>query len=137
MEIRWLEKNVDLHELKEAIKQYFKRKGFKISTLSSANKIYAKKKANDVSLAVEIEVKGHPQDFSVKISCLNAPESIHLFSNILSMIGLGGLMLKKLKILDIYREYERDFEAFIEETVNSLSKSKPGRHKNALSTHNP
>lgn len=126
MEIRWLKRNVNLEALEKSIKEYFLTKGFRFSSsnLNSANTVYARKRINDEFLSIIVEITGQPEDFTVKISCLNVPESTYVLSHFFSMIGLGGLILKRLMVLDAYREYECEFEAFINNAVNLLSQSK-------------
>lgn len=125
MKTRWLEKRVDFGELYDCVEEFFQKEGFNVSMTKSNREVLflSTKKYNGKPLDIIVKVEGKPGDFSVEIKCRNVSESAYMYTHFLSLFGLGGLVAKKLELLDIYKALEGKFWAFMDDAVDRLAAS--------------
>jgi len=104
------------------IVNFMKQRGFKFSESidSVSRELLAFKRSVEENLTLRVYVKlyGEPSNFIVEIFCPDVSDSFYLLSGMLSMIGLGGIFQRKMKIYDAYKKFESDFLSFIDGALN-------------------
>jgi len=122
VKINYLNKNCPLEKLWEMIVNFMKQRGFKFSESidSVSRELLAFKRSVEENLTLRVYVKlyGEPSNFIVEIFCPDVSDSFYLLSGMLSMIGLGGIFQRKMKIYDAYKKFESDFLSFIDGALN-------------------
>lgn len=123
MKIHWSGKHVELKQLCKHIEKFFENKKFKVSVEESISttSILATKKQNSASLTILVTVGGHPDDFIVETECKSVPESLQIFGQFFTTLGLGPLLFKKMKLLELYKKLEEDFLVYLEKVVSDLT----------------
>jgi len=126
MKVQWLEKNVDLNQLCECIVDFFKKEGFSVLREESGSQvsILATRKYEETPLSVTTRVEGKPSDFSIEIECIGLSRSSFMFTQFMTVFGLGFLAYKKIKMQDLYTRLEERFWAFMEDAINNLTGSR-------------
>lgn len=123
MKVQWSGKHVELKHLCKHIENFFETKKFQILTEESSSKtsILATKKHNNTPLTIVVTVKGQPNDFVVDIECKSISGSLQIYGQFLTTMGLGPLLFKKMKLLELYKEVEKDFLVYLDKTVSDLA----------------
>lgn len=126
MKYRWIEKNVDLDRLKEAISSFFEEQRFKIKCQSSSDSYHLvgiRRLPSDQFMRVAVIVSGTPDDFSVELQAGEGVRSTLTFSSMFTFWGAGGLLLQDYKTVEFYQKLEEKFWNYIEGTVSQLINS--------------
>lgn len=126
MKYRWIEKNVDLDRLKEAISSFFEERRFKIKCQSSSDSYHLvgiRRLPSDQFMRVAVIVSGTPDDFSVELQAGEGVRSALTFSSMFTFWGAGGLLLQDYKTVEFYQKLEEKFWNYIEGTVSQLINS--------------
>ncbi|MEM2146419.1 MAG: hypothetical protein QW279_13740, partial [Candidatus Jordarchaeaceae archaeon] len=72
---------------------------------------------------VSVKILGKPNDFSVEISaCNEMPNALSLFP-LLEKLGLGFLILKKVRSEELLNKLESEFWVFLNNIIEKLSGS--------------
>jgi hypothetical protein len=122
---QWLKKNVDLSRLNEPVEAFLKREGFKVSMREDRERVefFAAKKHEEKTFTIIVTIEGEPSNFTIELEGKNVSESAYMFTNLLSLFGLGGLLAKKVDLLSVYRAIEDKFFAFMDDVVEQLANS--------------
>jgi len=121
MMFRWIGKHVDLELLAKRIEEFLANEKFKTSKEISNSKMLflAAKKYEDIPLTILVTIKGKPDDLVVGIEPM-VPESMRIFSQFLAILGLGALVLRRIKLREIYDRLEQDFLSYLEKNISDL-----------------
>jgi hypothetical protein len=72
---------------------------------------------------VTVKIKGDPLDFIVDFIPMENRYKLSILDSFANWIGLGALMLKRLKDAEFYQRLEEEFWAYLEEEMPNLFNS--------------
>ncbi len=117
----WVEKNVNIDLLVQAVTGFFEKRNFKIvveSKEDEVRRLVAILKHS--SRTVTVTVQGSSDKFSVEGVFVSEKMPHETFP---SMFGGGGLLLNELRWRESMIELEKEFGVFLEHTVIELTNS--------------
>lgn len=122
MKNRWLGKNVDPLMLQGCIEDFFQRRGFVTKTESEASGGYTViahgHNSTNTPRRIFVKVSGGRGDFEIDLGSEYGRSGV--LDPLLTLIGFGGLVLRKLKDKEFLEKLEEDFWSYIEEAISTL-----------------
>ncbi|MGB9778159.1 MAG: hypothetical protein ACPLW8_02035 [Candidatus Bathyarchaeales archaeon] len=117
---RWINKNIDLDKLAQAIENFFKEKGVKARIEKKSPHeilVYALIEKQQKRKILTAKISGEKKDFSIEFPL----ESRHfrIFGNLLSLMGGGVLFLKEIENKEILGNIEEKFWEYLEKIVEN------------------
>lgn len=122
MEFRWVGKKIDFALLSEYIERFFRDRGFAVGKQEARDGFRVSVGSSGVSVAgaasmAAVKVTGKPEDFTVEFEISGRSRASRMFDSLAALIGGGGLTLRRLKSEDRFRELEKDFWAYMSESL--------------------
>jgi len=130
MKTRWIGKNVNFGALSERVKSFLSKKGFSRLGMEETNGNYViflglLMNGRGVRRQLAIKIIGEPNDFEVEF-LLSRRGWASKIVGLASLIGVGGLVLRRMKSEEILEALERDFWIYMDEAVEEISSSAKG-----------
>ena len=123
MQTKWTGKNIDLDLLSGQVERFFFNRGFKTlkEKLADGYKILGVlSRANGKRESICAKIFGNPDEFVVEFEPIKPSYPSRLLAPMATLIGAGGFVLRDLKSREVYEKLEREFWAYVEETVSNL-----------------
>lgn len=123
---RWVKKNVDLSLLSEHVIFFLKSKGFTTKEDKSEKKWIIIGKPHHASIArdlrstMKVIISGNSNDFEVEFLPSGQSRPSILRDSILTLIGGGSLVVRRLKYQEAIQKLEREFWGFMENKIMYL-----------------
>jgi hypothetical protein len=122
---RWMDKNINLEMLIDAICGFFKDRNFEVTKFSteSGYKILAKDSTHyEFAWTITLTLEGEPGNFTINLELSDGkkrpfPSSIAFTT----MFGGGYFLVKQLKSDERWIEIRRDLWAYIDATITNLT----------------
>lgn len=117
---RWIDKNVELDKLGQAIEKFFKDKGMKARIERKSQKeilVHVIVQAQKKRKIVTAKISGKPEDFLVEFPLESY--RLKIFSNILLTLGGGIFVLKEIENKEILGKLEDEFWAQLKKIIES------------------
>jgi len=123
LKYKWLNKNVDLNTLADAVSHFLENNKFKTLTEKYNDKIRilgSRRKPNRQFISVKVIISGTPNDFTVELKAGEQMRSFLKLSSLVSFFGGGLILLKYHKTVEFYQQLEEKFWKYLEERVAEL-----------------
>lgn len=123
MQSRWTEKNINLDLLSERIERFLVDKGFKTlreKSVDGCKILGVLNLSSGERESVCVRVFGNPNDFVVEFRSSEPSNTSLLFSPLGRLVGAGALFLRRLRLQEAYEKLEREFWAYLDQTVSDL-----------------
>lgn len=125
---RWQERNIDLNTLSDGIKQFFTERQFetKLETTKQGQQIEASThEILNTKLTIIVDVKGKPNDFTIKFDADPRRKGFFTPSMIVSYIstalGGGAVLRSELKLRESLDKLEKTFWTHVDQLVENLT----------------
>ena len=128
---RWVDKDVDLGLLSEAVKSFFDEKLFRSKAEKRSKDEFCitaiLQRVSGTSLAgnVKVTVRGIPDDFEVEF--VAGSGRFAKLGGLVTLLGGGALLLRDLKSSEELERLENEFWLFIDKQVDGLAQRKDGK----------
>lgn len=126
MKYMWIDKNVNLNALVDAIKQFFESNKFKtlIERCDDKRRILGSYRRPDGEfVSVEVIIAGTPNGFAVELKAGEQMKTLLKLSSLISFFGGGPMLLKYHRTTEFYQQLEEKFWRYVEERIAELVNS--------------
>jgi hypothetical protein len=125
MKQRWENRNVNLASLIGCIKHFFEEKQLMVveKKLKNGSCIEVFSLSKSLPGRLWVEILGTPNDFTIEISAGGQIPSIVCLFPFLERLGLGFLVLQKIKSEELLNKLEPEFWVFVNTIIERLSQS--------------
>ncbi len=123
MQTKWTGKNINLDLLSDQVERFFLNKGFKTLKEKLAdgyNVLGVLIRSNGKRESIRVKIFGNPDEFVVEFASAQPSLAFRLLAPIATLMGAGVFVLRDLKSREAYEKLEREFWAYVDETVSNI-----------------
>lgn len=127
MQREWIGKKVDLMALVKLLEDFFANRGFSIKRDECAEKLKIRATLPHIPKGerarLEVVISGNSNDFTIELIGSERAHASMKLGLLTTMFGGGNIVLRSLRSREILDKFEREFWAYVEETVAQLVNS--------------
>jgi len=125
MKCRWIDKNVKIPDIEEAVKSFLQEHRFKIVPVSNkdSREIIGILESTEGKKKVIVKVTGEAEDFTVDFAAGEVAKIMAKLASNITFFGGGPFQLKSLKEKEFYQKIENELWGYLEKFIAEKSQS--------------